>query len=192
MAGNNSNLGAAKRAKNDEFYTQLTDIEKELRHYRTHFKDKTVLCNCDDPFESNFFKYFVLNFKRLGLKKLIATCYEGSAVAEYRDGKAKPYKAVVTTVHDTTGDGGVDKQGVSCGDALLRLELHLNDAEVQPVTSHDEGHDECRLADDEPSASGSCDDQYAVGRRYGVAGTGNDDNDDNGNDNGNRHSENIS
>lgn len=112
MAGSNSNLGAARRAKNDEFYTQLTDIEKELRHYRTHFKDKTVLCNCDDPFESNFFKFFVLNFKRLGLKKLIATCYEGSAVAEYRDGKAKPYKAVVTTVHDTTGDGGVDMEDV--------------------------------------------------------------------------------
>ena len=112
MAGNNSNLGAAKRAKNDEFYTQLTDIEKELRHYREHFKGATVLCNCDDPFESNFFKFFVLNFKRLGLKKLIATCYEGSAVAEYRDGKAKPYKAVVTTVHDTTGDGGVDMEDV--------------------------------------------------------------------------------
>ena len=112
MAGKNSNLGAAKRAKNDEFYTQLTDIEKELRHYRKHFKGKTVLCNCDDPFESNFFKFFVLNFKRLELKKLIATCYEGSAVAEYRDGKAKPYKAVVTTVHDTTGDGGVDMEDV--------------------------------------------------------------------------------
>lgn len=112
MAGNNSNLSAAKRAKNDEFYTQLTDIEKELRHYRKHFKDKTVLCNCDDPFESNFFKFFVLNFTRLGLKKLIATCYEGSAVAEYRDGKAKPYKAVVTTVRDTTGDGGVDMEDV--------------------------------------------------------------------------------
>ena len=112
MAGKNSNLSAAKRAKNDEFYTQLTDIEKELRHYRGHFKDKTVLCNCDDPFESNFFKFFVLNFKRLGLKKLIATCYEGSAVAEYHDGKAKPYKAVVTTVHDTTGDGGVDMEDV--------------------------------------------------------------------------------
>ena len=112
MAGKNSNLGAARRAKNDEFYTQLTDIEKELRHYRKHFKDKTVLCNCDDPFESNFFKFFVLNFDRLGLKKLIATCYEGSAVAEYRDGKAKPYKAVVTTVHDTTGDGGVDMEDV--------------------------------------------------------------------------------
>ena len=111
MAGN-TNLSAAKRAKNDEFYTQLTDIEKELRHYRKHFKDKTVLCNCDDPFESNFFKYFVLNFNRLGLKKLITTCYEGSAVAEYRNGKAKPYKAVVTTVHDTTGDGGIDMEDV--------------------------------------------------------------------------------
>lgn len=108
----NANLSAAKTAKNDEFYTQLTDIEKELRHYRKHFKDKTVLCNCDDPFESNFFKYFVLNFNRLGLKKLITTCYEGSAVAEYRNGKAKPYKAVVTTVHDTTGDGGVDMEDV--------------------------------------------------------------------------------
>ena len=112
MAGNNSNLSAAKRAKNDEFYTQLTDIEKELRHYRKHFRGATVLCNCDDPFESNFFKFFVLNFIRLGLKKLIATCYEGSAVAEYRDGKAKPYKAVVTTVYDTTGDGGVDMEDV--------------------------------------------------------------------------------
>lgn len=108
----NSQLSAAKKAKNDEFYTQLTDIEKELRHYRRHFRGATVLCNCDDPFESNFFKYFVLNFNRLGLKKLIATCYEGSAVAEYCNGKAKPYKAVVTTVHDTTGDGGVDMEDV--------------------------------------------------------------------------------
>ena len=122
MAGNNSNLGAAKRAKNDEFYTQLTDIEKELRHYRKHFKGATVLCNCDDPFESNFFKFFVLNFKRLGLKKLIATCYEGSAVAEYRDGRAKPYKAVVTTVHDTTGDGGVDMEDVRNLFELVELE----------------------------------------------------------------------
>lgn len=112
MANKNGNLSAAKRAKNDEFYTQLTDIEKELRHYRKHFRGATVLCNCDDPFESNFFKFFVLNFNRLGLKKLIATCYEGSAVAEYRNGKAKPYKAVVTTVHDTTGDGGIDMEDV--------------------------------------------------------------------------------
>ena len=113
MAGHtNASMNAAARAKNDEFYTLLTDIEKEMRHYRKHFKGKTVFCNCDDPFESNFFKYFVLNFNRLGLKRLIATCYEGSTVAEYRNGKAKPYKAVVTTVHDTTGDGGIDMEDI--------------------------------------------------------------------------------
>ena len=67
MAAGNKNLNSAKTARKDEFYTQLTDIEKEMRYYRKHFKDKTVLCNCDDPFESNFFKYFVLNFNRLGL-----------------------------------------------------------------------------------------------------------------------------
>ena len=106
----NINLRAAKTAKKDEFYTQLTDIEKELRHYSKHFEDKTILCNCDDPFESNFFKYFVLNFNKLKLKKLITTCYAGSAVAEYRSGKAKPYKAVVTNVHDVTRDGGIDTE----------------------------------------------------------------------------------
>ena len=70
-----------KGDKQDEFYTQLTDIEKELRHFRGHFNGKVVLCNCDDPFESDFFKYFVINFRRLGLKKLIASCYSGSPVA---------------------------------------------------------------------------------------------------------------
>lgn len=81
MAGHtNASMNAALKAKNDEFYTLLTDIEKEMRYYRKHFKGKTVLCNCDDPFESNFFKYFVLNFNRLGLKKLIATCYHTSPV----------------------------------------------------------------------------------------------------------------
>lgn len=72
----NSNLEKAKAGKNDEFYTQLTDIEKELRHYKMHFKDKTVFCNCDDPRVSNFFHYFSYNFEALGLKKLIATCYK--------------------------------------------------------------------------------------------------------------------
>lgn len=80
MAGNKS-LRSAEKAKVDEFYTQLSDIEKEMRYYRKHFKGKVVLCNCDDPFESNFFKYFVLNFNRLGLKKLIATCYVSSPIA---------------------------------------------------------------------------------------------------------------
>lgn len=118
MAGNSA-LSAAVKAKKDEFYTQLTDIEKEMRYYRKHFKGKTVLCNCDDPFESNFFKYFVLNFNRLGLKKLIATCYATSPVAYQQlslfdivgndeSSKNRPYKAVVTQVYDKTGDGGVD------------------------------------------------------------------------------------
>ena len=126
----NADLGAAKTAKKDEFYTQLTDIEKEMRYYRKHFHGKTVLCNCDDPFESNFFKFFVLNFNRLGLKKLIATCYATSPImgsqllfyvgndgqlsfsfddaSIHNDSTKRPYKAIVTTVYDTTGDGGVD------------------------------------------------------------------------------------
>ena len=123
MAGN-KNLNAAALAKQDEFYTQLSDIEKELRHYRAHFQNKVVLCNCDDPFESNFFKYFVLNFNRLGLKKLIATCYTGSPIAnrqltifdiigEGEENANKPYKAIVTTVYDKTGDGGVDMLDVA-------------------------------------------------------------------------------
>ena len=75
MAGN-KNLQAANKAKKDEFYTQLADIENELRHYTEHFRGKTVLCNCDDPRVSNFFHYFAYNFERLGLKKLITTCYK--------------------------------------------------------------------------------------------------------------------
>lgn len=118
MAGNKS-LKAAVRAKEDEFYTQLTDIEKEMRYYKKHFKDKVVFCNCDDPFESNFFKYFVLNFNRLGLKKLIATCYVSSPIANTQlslfditgteeDKQNKAYKAVITKVYDKSGDGGID------------------------------------------------------------------------------------
>ena len=72
----NKNLNAAKSAKKDEFYTQLVDIENELKHYREHFRGKTVLCNCDDPRVSNFFHYFSYNFEQLGLKKLITTCYK--------------------------------------------------------------------------------------------------------------------
>ena len=72
----NKQLGKAKRAKEDEFYTRLEDIERELRHYEHHFKDKTVLCNCDDPRVSNFFHYFSYKFEDLGLKRLITTCYK--------------------------------------------------------------------------------------------------------------------
>jgi len=72
----NKNLHQAKASKKDEFYTQLTDIEKELKHYRHHFAGKVVYCNCDDPRVSNFFHYFFYNFEKLGLKKLITTCYK--------------------------------------------------------------------------------------------------------------------
>ena len=72
----NLNLRKASTAKKDEFYTQLSDIENELKHYRKHFKDKVILCNCDDPRISNFFHYFSYNFEKFGLKKLIATCYK--------------------------------------------------------------------------------------------------------------------
>ena len=72
----NKNLNQAKNAKKDEFYTQLVDIENELKHYKAHFEGKTVLCNCDDPRVSNFFHYFSYNFEQLGLKKLITTCYK--------------------------------------------------------------------------------------------------------------------
>ena len=88
MAGN-KNLNAAIRAKKDEFYTQLTDIEKELRHYKSAFCDKVVLCNCDDPRVSNFFHYFAYNFEQLGLKKLITTCYKNQDVNLFTENKSE-------------------------------------------------------------------------------------------------------
>lgn len=114
----NSNLNQAKEAKKDEFYTQLSDIENELRHYRSHFQGKTVLCNCDDPYESNFFKYFALNFNALGLKKLIATCYNGSPVQgnelmiDFGNFNYEPkkiaYKVEISEVNDSNGDGVIN------------------------------------------------------------------------------------
>ena len=114
----NKNLNAAKTAKKDEFYTQMTDIERELQHYWKHFRGKVVLCNCDDPYESNFFKYFALRFNQLGLKKLICTCYDGSPVmgselslfALDAEGEEKKvaYKVEITEVSDVNGDGAVD------------------------------------------------------------------------------------
>lgn len=82
------NLVRAKNNKNDEFFTQLTDIEKELRHYKHHFKDKVVLCNCDDPRVSNFFHYFSYNFESLGLKKLITTCYKNQDANLFSENKS--------------------------------------------------------------------------------------------------------
>lgn len=115
-------LDAAKTAKEDEFYTQLVDIERELQHYWQHFRGKTILCNCDDPYESNFFKYFALRFNQLGLKKLICTCYNGSPVQgnelmlDFGDFKDEPkkiaYKVEITEVKDLNGDGAVDLSDV--------------------------------------------------------------------------------
>ena len=76
----NKNLTQAKKNKKDEFYTQLSDIERELKHYKKHFKGKVVYCNCDDPRVSNFFHYFSYNFEKLGLKKLITTCYKNKDI----------------------------------------------------------------------------------------------------------------
>ena len=76
----NQALNNAKATKKDEFYTQLSDIERELKHYKKHFKNKVVYCNCDDPRVSNFFHYFSYNFEKLGLKKLIATCYKNQNI----------------------------------------------------------------------------------------------------------------
>lgn len=85
----NKNLTKAKEAKKDEFYTQLEDINNELRHYREHFRGKTVLCNCDDPRVSNFFTYFAYNFEFLGLKKLITTCYKNQNVDLFSQGQCE-------------------------------------------------------------------------------------------------------
>ena len=119
MAGN-SNLHDSAKNKQDEFYTQLSLIENELRHYRAHFKGKTVFCNCDDPYESNFFKYFAMNFNALGLKKLIATCYCNSPIfgmeIDLFDGsetairltKKKAVEFRIAEIPDMNGDGAID------------------------------------------------------------------------------------
>ena len=118
----NKNLNAAKLAKKDEFYTQMADIERELQHYWPHFRDKTVLCNCDDPYESNFFKYFALRFNQLGLRKLVCTCYNGSPVQGNElllhfegfdnEPKKQAYKVEITEVGDYNGDGAEDLSDV--------------------------------------------------------------------------------
>jgi len=122
MATKNSNLSKAKKAKKDEFYTQYADIANELKHYRQHFEGKTVFCNCDDPYESNFFKFFALNFNSWKLKKLICTCYDGSPIAgieldlfapegmvkEPSIKERKAYKVELTELRDVNGDGAED------------------------------------------------------------------------------------
>ncbi|MDE8133653.1 adenine-specific methyltransferase EcoRI family protein [Erysipelothrix rhusiopathiae] len=114
-------LTSAKINKNDEFYTQLEDIEKEMKYYKEHFKNKVVYCNADDPFESNFIRYFALNFNFLGLKKLIATSYSTSMIVgeqlslfdinTFEDtitNDKSPYKIEITEVQDFNEDGAID------------------------------------------------------------------------------------
>jgi hypothetical protein len=124
----NRNLGAAKAAKQDEFYTQYVDIQKEVEAYLEFdpdtFRGKVVYCNCDDPFESNFFKYFAANFNKLGLKKLVTTSYDGSPIAgaqltfgEYDEGNEKRLKpkalaVEIEEVKDVNGDGATGIEDV--------------------------------------------------------------------------------
>ncbi|MEG2277494.1 MAG: adenine-specific methyltransferase EcoRI family protein [Odoribacter sp.] len=120
MARNATNelLQKAKKSKSDEFYTQLSDIVRELQYYKWHFKNKTVYCNCDDPQTSNFFRYFVLNFKELGLKKLIVSCYKEQVIDlfstepnsngfffEYTGTKDEKESPSLTNVSYFNGDG---------------------------------------------------------------------------------------
>lgn len=124
----NTELGSAKTSKKDEFYTSLYDIEIEMKNYKNFFKDKVVLCNCDDPYESNFFKYFAINFNYLQLKKLICTCYDGSPVVgeqlslfdifdDSENDDKKAYKIEINQVSDFNGDGAVDMSDI---DLLLK------------------------------------------------------------------------
>lgn len=124
----NMGLNKAGQAKKDEFYTQLVDIEKELKHYKDQFRGKVVYCNCDDPFESNFFKYFAGNFNALGIKRLIATSYKPSPIANTQIGlfgdvevleapKGRPKvtanKFIINEVHDLDGDGAFDLRDIA-------------------------------------------------------------------------------
>ncbi|MFA5934198.1 MAG: adenine-specific methyltransferase EcoRI family protein [Candidatus Paceibacterota bacterium] len=116
----NKNLHSARTAKTDEFYTQLVDIEKELKHYKDQFRGKVVYCNCDDPYESNFFKYFASNFNALELKKLITTSYSGSPIVggqlplfQVAGSKGKqPFKIEIKEVPDADKDGAINLDDV--------------------------------------------------------------------------------
>ncbi|OGQ85255.1 MAG: modification methylase [Deltaproteobacteria bacterium RIFOXYC2_FULL_48_10] len=129
----NTALHRASKAKKDEFYTQLIDIEKELKHYKNQFRGKVVYCNCDDPFESNFFRYFAANFNAFGLKKLITTSYVKSPIAgeqlslfEFEglkpDGK-EPFKIEISEVKDLDLDGAV---GLADVELLLKLDVNAS------------------------------------------------------------------
>ena len=132
----NKNLNEAGAAKRDEFYTQLTDIENELRHYREHFRGKTVLCNCDDPRVSNFFHYFAFQFEALGLKRLITTCYKNQtpdlfsqhdcerAISLVYDGDKNGNRVPDPEeigIHELQGDG--DFRSPECIELLMQADI---------------------------------------------------------------------
>jgi len=127
----NKYLDKAQKSKNDEFYTQMKDIEKELKYYKEHFVGKTVYCNADNPFESNFFKYFVLNFNEFKLKKLIATHYiDGQMSLFKKNNKTKPVKVEIDEVNDfnienniTTLKGNGDFRNFECVDLLKKSDI---------------------------------------------------------------------
>ena len=136
----NRTLASAKAAKQDEFYTQLSDISNELKHYKDHIRGKTILCNCDDPFESNFFKYFAANFNTLGLKKLIATSYQGSPIvgggcrfddlAGLKPDSKEPYLVEINEVPDLNSDGAINLDDV---EHLLRHDKNA----TRPLQAND-------------------------------------------------------
>jgi len=153
----NKNLAIAKKAKNDEFYTQYDDIQKEIEAYLDYdpdvFRDKVVYCNCDDPFESNFFRYFVLNFNKLGLKQLITTSYKPSPVANTQlrlfgndktlpKSKGRPKinanKFIINEVHDIDGDGEFNLK-----DVAMQLKANKNNEWTPLKGDGDFRSDEC-------------------------------------------------
>ena len=130
----NTNLHKAKDQKNDEFYTQFNDVANELKHYKHHFKDKIVLCNCDDPSWSAFWKYFHLNFSELGLKKLVSTHYVKEVPVSklfHIDSEAFSYKMVysggndndITIGEKTKLDGNGDFRSKACIEILKEADI---------------------------------------------------------------------
>lgn len=157
-----SSLQKAKQAKNDEFYTQLKDIENELKHYKDQLRNKIIFCNCDDPFESNFFKYFAMNFKALGLKKLITTCYDPSPIAnqeiqlsffgENKEIKhnnknrnkiiSKAYKIELDDISDIDGSGNINI--LDTKEILLREKAKLDNGGKSKILSYLNGDGDFR------------------------------------------------
>lgn len=122
----NSSLHAAKNAKNDEFYTRYEDIQNELNHYREQFKDKVIYCNCDDPGESNFSRFFMLNFEYFGLKKLICTHYINSDLFGWLEDRRKGYMLEITgkdKVKKTYLQGNGDFRSYECAVLLEEADI---------------------------------------------------------------------